>query len=273
MGKSAIGIFDSGFGGLTILKEIVKAHPSYDYIYLGDNARAPYGSRSSKIVYKFTEQSVDFLFKKNCELIILACNTASSDALFTIQREYLPVKYPDKRVLGIIVPTVEIAVERSSGLRFGIMATEGTVQSKSFVVEFLKKNKKSVVFQSACPLLVPIVEYGEHNSPLADIAIKKYIKPLLKRKIDTLILGCTHYPFLEKKIIKYLPEGIKIVHQGRAVAEKLTKYFKDHPEIKSRISQGSSLKFYTTDLTKRFEILGSKFFGKRIYPEKVDLDS
>ena len=199
-----IGVFDSGFGGLDILKTITKKLPNYDYIYLGDTARTPYGTRSKEIIYEFTKQAVDFLFESNCEIIILACNTASSDALKKIQQEYLPKYYPNKKVLGVLIPTAEEAITKTNNNKVGVIATEGTIKSESFKKELLKLNPKIKVFQKACPLLVPIVEAGEQNSNFTETILTKYLKPLIKQRIDTLILGCTHYGILEGKIKKLL---------------------------------------------------------------------
>lgn len=268
MENSKIGVFDSGFGGLDILREIVNELPEYSYIYLGDTARAPYGSRSQDLIYNFTEQVVDFLFRQHCQLIILACNTASSEALRRIQREYLPKHYPKRRVLGVIIPAVETAKEMTKNNRVGVMATEGTVASGAFERELKKLNPTIEVFQNACPLLVPIVEVGEQDSEIAERAIKNYIQPLLKKDIDTLILGCTHYGLLEDKIKREAGQGIGVVSEGRVVAEKLKDYLKRHPEIENRFDRKQEIRFLTTDLTDKFKVLGSKFFGRAIIPQK-----
>ena len=214
MTNQCVGIFDSGFGGLDITKEIVKVLPEYNYVYLGDTARAPYGSRSQELIYKFTAQAVDFLFKQNCRLIILACNTASSEALRKIQQEYLPKYYPEKKVLGVIIPTVEAAISLTKNNRIGVIATQGTVNSRAFEREFKKLNPNISVFQKSCPLLVPIVETGEHNSEIANIALKNYLNPLIKQDIDTLILGCTHYGLLKDKIRAIIGKNINLITEG-----------------------------------------------------------
>jgi len=270
--KGPIGVFDSGFGGLEILREIVKELPEYDYIYLGDTARAPYGSRSQEVVYKFTKQAVDFLFKHNSPLVILACNTASSEALHRIQREYLPKHYPNRRVLGVVIPAAEAAVEVTQNNRIGVIATESTVASGAFERELKKLNPELEVFQNACPLLVPIIEAGEHNSGVADNLIKNYLKSLIKEHIDTLILGCTHYGLLEAKIRKITDGKVNIISEGKIVAEKLKDYLMRHPEIESKLGKNSEIKFLTTDLTDKFKTLGSQFFGRQIKPEKVNLE-
>lgn len=267
-----IGVFDSGFGGLEILREIVKKLPEYDYLYLGDTARTPYGTRSQEIIYKFTKQAVDFLFKRDCQLIILACNTASSKALRKIQQKYLPKHYPQRRVLGVIIPASEEAALKTTNNRIGIIGTEGTVLSGTFEKELKKLNPKVKVFQKACPLLVSIVEEGEQNSKIVDIVLKDYLTPLIKRKIDTLILGCTHYGILEDKIRKFIGPKINIIVEGKVVAEKLKNYLERHPEIESRLSKNSKVKFFTTDSTEKFKILGSLFFGEAVLPNNVRIE-
>lgn len=262
--RKFIGVFDSGFGGINILQGIVKKLPAYNYLYLGDTARAPYGTRSKEIVYEFTKQAVDFLFANNCELIILACNTASSDALQKIQREYLPKRHPNKKVLGVLIPAAEEAVLKTKNKRVGVIATEGTVQSAAFIRELTKLNPKIKVFQNSCPLLVPIVEAGEQNSKAAKIVLKKYLEPLKKKGIDTLILGCTHYGILENKIRKIIGSKIHIISEAKIVPKKLKDYLKRHPEIEGNLKKNGAVIFFSTDLTNKFTSLGSKFFGKKI---------
>lgn len=264
-----IGVFDSGFGGLNILLGIVKELPRYNYIYLGDTARLPYGNKSKEDVYKFTKQAVNFLFKENCELIVLACNTASSDALRKIQQEYLPKKYPGKKVLGVLIPLSEEAAKYTKNLKIGIMATNGTVKSKSFLREIKKIEPKADVFQVSCPLLVPLVEAGKQNSKQTDLALKKYLKPLLKEHIDTLILGCTHYGILEKQIQKITGPKIKIVSGSELVGKKLKSYLNNHKELESKLSKNKIRVFYSTKLTTNFTKLGSKFFGSSIIARKA----
>lgn len=263
-----IGIFDSGFGGLEILRAIVKKLPQYSYIYLGDTQRTPYGSRSQETVFKFTKQAVAFLFKHGCPLVVLACNTSSSEALRKIQQGYLKSNYPKRRVLRVVIPTAEAAAEATKNNRVGVIATEGTVNSSSFEREIKKLNPKIKVFQQGCPLLVPITEAGEQNSEIADLALRKYLKPLINQDVDTLILGCTHYGFLEKQIKKIVGQKIKVISEGKIVARKLADYLKRHPEIGKKLSKNASCRFLTTDLTKKFKTLGSKFFGQTINPEK-----
>ncbi len=267
-----IGIFDSGFGGLDILREIVRVLSEYDYIYLGDTARAPYGSRSQELIYKFTEQAVNFLFKQSCGLIVLACNTASSEALRRIQQEYLPNHYPKRKVLGVIIPTAETAVKLTKNNRIGVIATEGTVASGVFERELKKLNPAITVFQKSCPLLVPIVETGQYNSEIAKNVIKNYLNPLIKQGIDTLILGCTHYGLLKDKIRAVAGKNINLISEGRIVADKLKDYLARHTEIENKLHKSSRIKFLTTDLTDKFQILGSRFFSKPINPEKVIIE-
>ncbi|MBU3918319.1 glutamate racemase [Patescibacteria group bacterium] len=269
--KSPIGIFDSGFGGLEVFREIVKLLPEYDYIYLGDTARAPYGARAQAEIYKFTEQAVDFLFKQDCALIISACNTASSEALRKIQQNYLIKNYPDKRVLGVVIPAAESAAELTKNKKIGVIATQGTVASESFIRELKKIDKNIEVYQMACPLLVPLIETGKENSKEMELALEECLKPLIEKHIDTLILGCTHYGLLSDKIRDITGKGIKIVSEGKIVAEKLKDYLKRHREIEEKISKNSLIEFLTTDLTEKFQKLGSVFFGCEIEVKKVDI--
>lgn len=269
--SQSIGVFDSGFGGVEILRHVVNHLPQYNYIYLGDTARTPYGTRTPERIYEFTEQAVDFLFEQGCEVILIACNTASSEALRRIQQEYLVKKHPNKRVLGVIIPTAETVVERSKSKRVGVIATEGTVSSGTFCNEINKLDPAVKVFQQACPLLVPIVESGEDKSEIAALALRKYLKPLLTKKIDQLILGCTHYGILEKQIKKILPKEIKTISQGKIVAIKFEDYLQRHPEIEKTLKRRSKTTFYTTDLTQRFQTFGSRFFGKEIKAKVVHL--
>lgn len=267
-----IGIFDSGFGGLEILQEIVNELPEYDYIYFGDTAKSPYGSHSQEVVYNFTLGAVKFLFNQNCPLLILACNTASSTALRKIQKEYLPKNYPKRKVLGVIIPVTEEAIKKTRNQRIGVMGTESTVASCAFKKELKKLNPEIKVFQKSCPLLVPIVETGEKDSKITELVLKKYLNPLIKKNIDTLILGCTHYGLLKGEIKKAVGENMNIVAEGKIIAEKLKYYLKRHPEVEENLSKNSRIRFLTTDLTKKFKILGSQFFGKKIFPEKVNLE-
>ena len=265
-----IGIFDSGLGGLIILKEIIKKLPRYDYIYLGDNARTPYGNRSQQAIYKFTEQAVDFLFKQDCQLIIIACNTASAEALRKIQQEWLPQNYPDRRVLGVIRPVVESAVITGKK-KIGVIGTKGTVASQSYVQEIAKLNFKLEVIQQACPLLVPLVEEGWQKTEVTKKVLRTYLKPLKLAKVDTLILGCTHYPILFKEIQGIMGPRTKVLHSGEIVADSLADYLKRHPEIDSKLDKNSINKFLVTDLSAHYQKLGEEWFGKGIRFEKVEL--
>lgn len=270
--EGPIGIFDSGFGGLNILREIRKILPSHDFVYLGDTARAPYGSRSKEVVYQFTKQGIDFLFQQNCRLIILACNTASSDTLRKIQKKYLPETYPDRRVLGVIIPATEWATEMNKNKKVGVIATEGTVNSRAFIREFAKKDPSIKVFQKSCPLLVPLVEAGEHNSKATNIILENYLAPLRKKKINSLILGCTHYGILREKIQKIVGPNIKVISEDKIVAYKLKNYLDRHPEINKRLNKKGKLKIYSTDTTGNFRKLGGKFLGQPIKVAKATLD-
>jgi len=268
-----IGIFDSGYGGLTVLKEIVAKLPQYDYVYLGDNARAPYGNRSFNTVYHYTLQCVKWFFDQGCPLVILACNTASAKALRTIQQHDLQTIAPDKRVLGVIRPTTEVIGRYTKSKRVGILATNGTVQSQSYVIEIEKFYPDVKVVQEACPMWVPLVENNEYDTHGADFFIKKNIHQLLKRdpRIDTILLACTHYPVLLKKIIEYTPMDITILTQGEIVAVSLADYLHRHPEMETRLSKTGKMIFYTTDSTEDFDNHGAIFFGKKVKSKHIDL--
>lgn len=262
-----IGIFDSGFGGVHVLRSVVRALPSYDYLYLGDSARAPYGHRSQKTIYAYTKQAVDFLFGKECGIVIVACNTASSRALRKIQDRY----GAKKKVLGVLIPAAEEAVRRTGNGRVGVIATQATVASKKFVKELRKLDPGVEVLQQACPLLVPLVESGKQDSKEMQAALKSYLRPLLRKKIDTLILGCTHYGILEKQIRAIVGADIAIVSEAKVVPVKLKKYFKRHAEIEQALRRSSHIRFYSTDGTDHFKTLGSAFFGRPIRVEKAVL--
>jgi len=244
-----IGIFDSGYGGLTILHGIRQLLPQYDYLYLGDNARAPYGTRSFDVVYEFTRQAVERLFAMGCQLVILGCNTASAKALRTIQQHDLPLWDPERRVLGIIRPTAEVIGTLTHTRHVGIFATEGTIKSESYNLEIAKLWPDIKVSGVACPFWVPLVEYNEADSPGADYFVKKRIDQLMRMdaEIDTVILGCTHYPLLLPKIHKYIPRGIRIVSQGEYVAESLQRYFEQHPSLEQRCTRHGSVHYLTTE--------------------------
>jgi len=271
MKRGAIGVFDSGFGGLAVLREFVKKLPQYDYICFGDTARAPYGGHSAEVVYNFTHSAVEFLFRQGCPLIILACGTASSVALRKIQREYLPKHYPERRVLGVVIPSVQSAAESTKNGRVGIIGTEATISSGAFESELKKINPRIKVFQKACPLLAPMVEAGETENALSKMALGKYLRPFAAKHIDTLILGCTHYGLLEKEIKGIVGPGVKIISEGKSAAEKLKYYLAKHPEIERQLARNGKVKFLTTDITEKFKKLGSRFFGQPIKPQKVVL--
>lgn len=281
-----IGIFDSGIGGLTVLKEIAKRLPQYDYVYLGDNARAPYGTRSFETVYQYTLECVKKLFEMNCQLVILACNTASAKALRNIQQLDLEKMAPGKRVLGVIRPTSEAVGKYTQTKHVGVLGTAGTVLSDSYKIEIQKLYPDIQVFQEVCSIWVPMVEYDEIETPAADYFIKKHIDSLFSKshKIDTVILGCTHYPLLLHKIKKFatstpslLPREkgvrneVKIVVQGEIVADSLADYLKRHPEIESKISQKGNIDFYTTDSTQSFDKLAGRFWEGEIRSKHLHL--
>lgn len=269
--KKYIGVFDSGFGGLDILRGIVKKLPQYNYIYLGDTARTPYGTRSSEIVYKFTKEAIDFLFAQNCALILLACNTASSDALRKIQKEYKPRLRSNKKILGVLVPAAEEAAMRTKNKKIGVIATDGTVSSGAFARELKKLNPRIQVFQQGCPLLVPIIEAGEQNTVAARMILQNYLRPLAAKKIDTLILGCTHYGILKRAIKRIIGSRVHIVSEAETVPKKLKAYLAKHNNIEKQIGKNDRIKFYTTDSTPKFQKLGSRFFGHPLRAKKITL--
>ncbi|MGZ4099069.1 MAG: glutamate racemase [Bacteroidia bacterium] len=268
-----IGIFDSGFGGLTVMKEIIKELPQYDYLYLGDNARAPYGSRSFDTVYEYTLECVKHLFDMGCHLVILACNTASAKALRTIQQKDLPLLAPDKRVLGVIRPTTELIGNYSKTRHVGVLGTAGTVSSGSYLVEIEKFFPDIKVFQQACPMWVPLIENHEHNNAGADYFIQKCVNELMKQSasIDAIILGCTHYPIITDKIKKFLPPNVELLSQGKIVAKGLADYLMRHPEIEKNCSKEGTVSFYTTDLPETFDKAATLFFGSEVKSKHLAL--
>lgn len=271
--KGPIGIFDSGFGGLTVLKEIVSELPDYDFLYLGDNARSPYGTRSFQTIYDYTLECVTYLFSQHCHLIILACNTASAKALRNIQQKDLPEIDPERRVLGVIRPTAEVIGNYSKTGHVGILGTGGTVNSKSYVMEIKKQFPSLTVVQEACPMWVPLVENGEYDKPGADYFVRQHVERILAKdpKTDALLLACTHYPLLLKKIRQFTPEHVTILSQGEIVAESLKDYLQRHPEIDRKCSKKSNLRFLTTDSTEEFDAHGKEFFGREISSEFIHL--
>ena len=268
-----VGVFDSGYGGLTILRELRNQLPQLDYLYLGDNARAPYGSRSYDVVYKFTLEAVKFLFARGCPLVILACNTASAKALRTIQQKDMPELNPSNRVLGVIRPTAEVIGELSSTGTIGIMGTEGTVNSGSYDMEIAKLFPSFKVFSQACPMWAPIVENNEASGPGADYFVDKYVTALLAQdsSIDTVLLACTHYPLLYPKIRKAVPEAIRVVNQGEIVARSLADYLRRHPEMDSRITRGGVCQYLTTENPEKFTGLAQIFLGQPVEVDHVDI--
>ena len=273
MESGPIGIFDSGYGGLTVMKEIVNELPQYDYIYLGDNARAPYGNRSFETVYEYTLQSVNALFDKGCKLVILACNTASAKALRNIQQRDLPKMDARLRVLGVIRPTSELIGSFSKSKNVGILATSGTVSSNSYPIEIEKFYPEINVFQEACPIWVPLIENNEFNNIGADYFIKKHIDNLLEKSndIDTILLGCTHYPLLQDKIKQLLPQNIELLSQGKIVSKSLKDYLFRHSALESLCSKNGKSAFYTTDSTEIFDQQAEIFYGKKLKSEYLHL--
>lgn len=268
--QGKIGFFDSGFGGLTILRDVVAKLPNYSYIYLGDTARAPYGTRNEEEILEFTKQGIDFLFSYGAEIIVLACNTASSEALRKIQQQYLPEKYPDKKVLGVVIPTCEDAAHLTNNKKIGVLATVATVRSGSFKRELQKIDSEIEVFEMPAPRLVPIVEEGKDATAEAEEAVKGYVEEISKNDIDTLILGCTHYGVLKDFAEKYAGV-LKVVSESAIVAEKLSKYLERHVEIEQRLKKETRREFFTTGEKEKFDQFGSRFFGEEIKSEKVSL--
>ena len=266
MEYSPIGVFDSGFGGLTVLKEIETALPDNDFLYLGDNARTPYGNRSFEIVYTYTLEAVGWLFDRGCRLVIIACNTAAAKALRTIQQKDLPRIGPERRVLGILRPVTEQIGQRTRSKHVGILATAGTVASDSYAIEINRFFPDITVSQESCPMWVPLVENNESGCDGADYFVRQHIERLTSRdpQIDTIVLGCTHYPLLQEKIARYLPSGIEIVSQGRIVAESLVDYLKRHPGISARCGRSSRREFYTSEKAEVFNRLATLFYGKEV---------
>jgi len=273
--QQPIGIFDSGYGGLTVMKDILQRLPEYDYIYLGDNARAPYGPRSFDTVYRYTLQCVRWFFEQGCPLVILACNTASAKALRTIQQNDLPRIDGNRRVLGVIRPTTELVGNFTKTRHIGILATAGTVLSNSYAIEIEKFFPDITVSQEACPIWVPLIENNEHLAKGADYFVKKHIDHILSQdgKIDTLLLACTHYPLLVNKIRQFLPNQVTIVSQGEIVANSLADYLNRHPEMESGLSKRRTRTFYTTDSVSDFDSHATIFFGEPVQSKHLDLEA
>jgi glutamate racemase len=265
-----IGIFDSGYGGLTIFKDIEKKLPQYDYIYLGDNARAPYGDRSQKLIYQYSQEAVDYLFARGCKLIIFACNTASAMALRKLQQEYLPKKYPGRNVLGVIRPLVEAVSELKKNSKVGIMATSSTVESNAYVNEFSGINPSILVSEQACPLLVPLIEESREAMPETKIILTEYIKPLKKVNLDAVVLGCTHYGWLQTMIEKSFGSEVVVMRSGQIVADKLEEYIKKHSEY-DLPSKNPKRIFLTTNDNYKFDQAAEKFLGRKIKSKSIKL--
>ncbi len=275
MNFNPIGVFDSGYGGLTVLKQLVKELPQYDFLYLGDNARTPYGTRSFRVVYEYTLQAVKYLFSQNCPLVIIACNTASAKALRNIQQIDLPKIAPDRRVLGVIRPSVEKVSEITKNGHIGVLGTPGTVLSESYPIELEKwaGGKVKSTVQEACPLWVPLVENNETESEGAEYFVKKHIENILKKdkNLDTIILGCTHYPLLINQIRKFVPKEIHILEQGQIVAEKLSDYLYRHPEMEKRLSKNGLVRFQTTESAENFNEKATLFIEREVDAETIHL--
>lgn len=271
--KGPIGVFDSGYGGLTVLKEMREKLPEYDFLYLGDNARAPYGSRSFDVIYQYTWQAVQALFDRDCSLVILACNTASAKALRNIQRIKLPELYPDKRVLGVIRPSTEELDKHTKTKHVGVLATEGTIRSNSYQIELAKFAPDLVVNQHACPMWVPLIENNQFDTPGGVYFIQNDLVSILEKdpKIDTILLGCTHYPILLEQLQRLLPEHIEVLAQGKIVAESLADYLIRHPEMDAKCSKGGSVRYLTTESAQAFSEKASLLMNDQIEAEHLTL--
>lgn len=266
-----IGIFDSGLGGLIVAQSLIKAMPQYNYLYLGDTKRVPYGNRSQEVIYEFTKEAVEYLFQNDCQLIILACNTASAEALRKIQQDYLPAHYPDRRVLGVIIPTAEDTVANlaKSKATVGVLATQSTVESGTYTKELLKLKANLRIVQQAAPLLVPIIENNERE--LADLILTKYLHPLLQCRPACIVLGCTHYSILKDEIRRYLGPEIKVIAQDEIMAKKLQDYLLRHPEFEVKLGRKSIYKYHVTDRIGNYNLLAKQLTGEKIDLELVNL--
>ncbi len=271
-GKNIIGVFDSGLGGLTVFKYFLKELPNYNYIYLGDNARLPYGAKSPETIYNYTREAVEFLFKSGCNLIIIACNTASAQALRRLQQEYLPKNYPNRRILGVVIPLVEAIANNKKYKHVGVIGTKATVASNAYKHELQKINPTLIVEQQSAPLLVPLIEEGWLKKPETKMILKKYLRPLKAKQIEALILACTHYPFLYKEVVKIMGKQIVVPHPGELIAASLKKYLSRHEELGLKTISRPEIKYYTTDDPKLFKELAEKFLGEKIKQlSKVDI--
>jgi glutamate racemase len=271
--KGPIGVFDSGYGGLTVLKEIREKLPTYDFLYLGDNARAPYGSRSFDVIYQYTWQAVQALFDRDCSLVILACNTASAKALRSIQRIKLPELYPDRRVLGVIRPSTEELDKHTKTKHVGVLGTEGTIRSNSYEIELAKFAPDLVVNQHSCPMWVPLIENNQFDTPGGVYFIQSDLVSLMEKdpKIDTILLACTHYPILQEQLQRLLPTHIEVLSQGKIVAESLADYMDRHPEMEANCSKGGSVRYLTTENAKDFSEKASLLMNDQIEAEHLTL--
>ncbi len=266
--KMRIGVFDSGLGGLFVMRALAKQLPQYDYVYLGDTARLPYGPRRQNQIYKFLCQGANFLFARNCKLIIVACNTASARALHRLQKNYLPKRYPGKKVLGVIVPTAEIAVKAKNKI-IGVLATAGTVKSGAFAREIKKLQPQAKVYEQAAPMLVPLIEKGHLKQSLP--YLRRYLKPLQQRGVEALILGCTHYPILKKQITMIAGNKIKIISQEEIIPRALRKYLQGHSEIKRALSSRHQREFFVTKKTRQFQNTARRWFSSALDLQKIVL--
>lgn len=268
-----IGVFDSGLGGLSVLKQFTKILPEYDYIYLGDNARQPYGDRSPERIYEFTEQGVRFLFERGCAIVILACNTASSEALRRLQQEWLLAHFPNRRILGILIPSAELLAKKYAGKTIGIIGTRATIQSNAFVREIEKLlSKKPRISQQTCPLLVPLIEEGLHDTAPGRMLIKKYLRPLKAKRIDVLVLGCTHYAIIKNRISNVMGKRIAILDTGTIAASALKRYLIAHSDIEKTLSKKGDVRLLSTDASPRVKSLVQRYWGNALPVEQVTID-
>jgi glutamate racemase len=262
--QNIIGVFDSGLGGLTIFKYFLKELPEYNYIYLGDNARLPYGAKSPETIYNYTREAVEFLFEAGCNLIIIACNTASAQALRRLQQEYLPRHYPERRILGVVRPLAETVANNPKYKKVGVMGTKATIASNAYKIELQKLNPALQVEQQSAPLLVPLIEEGWFKKPETKMILKKYLRPLKTKQIEALILGCTHYPFLYREVKKIMGQRIAVPHPGEIIAQSLKRYLTKHPDLNLRPETSPSRHYFTTDDPTVFKSLAEKFLEQKI---------
>ncbi|MBI4252684.1 glutamate racemase [Candidatus Uhrbacteria bacterium] len=268
-----IGVFDSGIGGLTVLKHLVRVLPEYDMLYLGDNARAPYGDRSADRIYEFTQQAVAHLFEEGCALVILACNTASSEALRRLQQEFLPSHFPDRRILGILIPAAELIEKKYAQKNIGIIGTRATVQSNAYLREIEKRGMaQKKVTQIPCPLLVPLIEEGWQDTPPGRQILKKYLYPLKQKQVDVLVLGCTHYALIKDRVARIMGKKVAVIDTGSAAAASLKKYLSCHPEIEKTLSKNSAVRLLSTDTSERICSLVQRYWGSALPIEQITLE-